>query len=94
MRGGTQSASGVRHVCRRVNVRDLHCSAENQQQSAAKSKDDPPGVSRVLFCLRTRHHFNYNRRFSAEAGERLVCDQNSYFRPEPWGPPLPIFPGI
>jgi hypothetical protein len=60
MRGGTECASGVRHVCRRVNVRDLHRSGENQQQSAAKSKDDPPGVSRVLFCLRTRHHSNYN----------------------------------
>jgi len=60
MRGGAQGASGVGYVCRRVNVRYLCRSAEYQQQSAAKSEDDPPGVSRVLFCLHTGHHSNYS----------------------------------
>jgi len=72
MRGGAQCASGVRYVCRRVNVCDLHRSAEQQQQSAAKSKDDPPGVSRVLFCLRTRHHSNYSLRLVPRLGSG-VC---------------------
>jgi hypothetical protein len=62
MSGGAKSAPGVRYVRTSMNVRDLNGCAKNQKQSTAKSKDDPPGVSRVLFCLRTGHHSNYNVR--------------------------------
>jgi hypothetical protein len=41
-------------------VRHLNGRGENQQKSAAKSKGDPPGVSRVLFALHIVHHSNYN----------------------------------
>ncbi len=62
MRGCTPCASGVRYVCRRMNVRYLNRSAENQQQSAVKSQGDLPGASRVLFDLLIGHHSNYNVR--------------------------------
>ena len=57
---GTESAPGVRNVCRRMNMRDLNRRAENQQQSAAKSKGEPPRVSRVISGLLIVHHSNYN----------------------------------
>ncbi len=57
---GAESAPGVRDVCRRMNMRDLNRRAKNQQQSAAKSKGEPPRVSRVVFGLLIVHHSNYN----------------------------------
>jgi hypothetical protein len=43
-----------------MNMRDLNRRAKNQQQSAAKSKGEPPRVSRVVFGLLIVHHSNYN----------------------------------
>ena len=60
MRGYTKSAPGVRHVCSGMNVGNLNRRAENQQQSAAKSKGEPPRVSRVISGLLIVHHSNYN----------------------------------
>ncbi len=74
VRSGTQCASGVRYVCRRVNVRDLNRGPEKQQQRAAKNKGDPPRVSSVLFGLLIVHHSNYNVPFS-EVGRSLGCGQ-------------------
>ncbi len=60
MSGGAKCAPGVRYVCPSMNVRDLNRRAKNQQQSTAKSKDDPPGASRALLCLHIVHYSNYN----------------------------------
>jgi hypothetical protein len=43
-----------------MNMRNLNRRAKNQQQSAAKSKDEPPRVSRVVSGLLIVHHYNYN----------------------------------
>ena len=59
MSGGTESAPGVRDFCWGMNMRDLNRRAKNQQQSAAKSKGEPPRVSRASGLLIV-HHSNYN----------------------------------
>jgi hypothetical protein len=78
MRSGTKCASGVRYVCWGMNVRYLNRSPKQQQQSTAKSENDSPGVSRLLSCLRTSHHSNYNLRLVPWADKGHACDQNSY----------------
>jgi hypothetical protein len=60
MRRGTESATRVGDVRWRMNMRDLNRRAKNQQQSAAKSKGEPPRVSRVISGLLIVHHSNYN----------------------------------
>jgi hypothetical protein len=60
MRRGTESATRVGDVCWRMNMRDLNRRAKNQQQRAAKSKGEPPRVSRVISGLLIVHHSNYN----------------------------------
>jgi hypothetical protein len=71
VRSCTKSASGVRYLRRSVYVRHLNCGPEKQQESAAKSKGDPPWVSSVLFGLLIVHHFNYNVPFFRGRDGRL-----------------------
>jgi hypothetical protein len=55
-----QSATGVRHVCRRMEVRNLNRRAEHQQQGTAKSEGYPPRASYLVFGRLIVHQYNYN----------------------------------
>jgi hypothetical protein len=80
MRGGTQSAPGVRYFRRCMYVCDLKRGAEKQQQSTAKNQRELPGASHEILGWVTLHIFNYNLAGTVEAGTAAACGQNRFHK--------------
>ena len=55
VRGRTQSATGVGHTCRRVDMRNLHGGSKNQQQSTDQGKRELPPVRQMTCGLLIVH---------------------------------------